>query len=53
MRRSDCPTGKVAYQSKAAASFFAVTDGLRPYICPLCRRWHLTSDRVRHPRPVR
>jgi uncharacterized C2H2 Zn-finger protein len=38
--------GKRRYQSAEAARFFATTDGLRPYRCPRCGGFHLTSKRV-------
>lgn len=46
-------TGKVRYETSQAAGFFGVTDGLRVYCCPVCHGWHLTSLRVRRPKPVR
>mgnify|MGYP001163330517 CR=1 FL=1 len=36
-------TSKKRYTSEKAANFFASADGLRPYPCPHCKGWHLTS----------
>jgi hypothetical protein len=38
--------GKRRYETAQAARFFATTDGLRPYRCPVCGAYHLTSKRV-------
>lgn len=41
-----CPTGKVTFQSKSeAAKVQRGRDGfvLRPYLCPVCYRWHNTK----------
>lgn len=38
---------KIPYESGVAADFFAMADGLRSYLCPVCRKFHLTSNRVR------
>ena len=35
---------KKSYDSLPAAIFFAQADGLAPYKCPVCRKWHLTSS---------
>ena len=37
---------KRRYETAAAARFFAGADGLRPYRCPECGGYHLTSKRV-------
>ena len=45
-----CPSGKVSYDSRAEASQRAararrrVGKVLRAYLCPLCVRFHLTSQ---------
>lgn len=36
---------KVQYSSPEAAKFFASSDGLYPYKCPICRLFHLTSQK--------
>ena len=46
-------TSKRRYETRTAAQFFAVADGLRAYRCPNCGGWHLTSRRVERKRPVR
>jgi hypothetical protein len=46
-------TDKKRYESRQAAWFFALTDGLRSYRCPLCGGWHLTSSNVRRGRPMK
>ena len=44
---------KKRYETRKAALFFAGTDGLRAYRCPVCAGWHLTSKAVRRGSPVR
>lgn len=46
-------TDKRRYDSRSAAMFFARTDGLRPYKCPHCPGWHLTSKVQDHRKRVR
>jgi hypothetical protein len=50
-----CVCGKVRYATRAAARgrvprHHRPEERLRPYWCPLCEGWHLTSKR---PRPKR
>ena len=45
-RRKRCPTGKAWFRDRIAAQMFSFDKGgsLRPYNCPHCRRWHVTSQ---------
>lgn len=44
-----CPTGKAWFRDRIAAQMFSFDKGgtLRPYNCPHCRRWHVTSQAPR------
>lgn len=37
---------KRTYNTRMAAIFFAEADGLRAYRCPVCNKWHLTSQQI-------
>jgi len=39
----ECITGKAGYDTWEAAAFFGRADGLRPYPCNHCDRYHLSS----------
>ena len=42
-QRAACPSGKVPYETREGAIWFARTEGMRAYRCPTCGKWHLTS----------
>lgn len=53
--KGGCPCGKVRYRDRIAAQLALATIGRvdssrrpkserRPYRCPLCKGWHLTSE---------
>ena len=44
--KSKMCTGKKSYESKGAAEFFADTYMQRPYQCPYCNKWHLSTKEV-------
>lgn len=43
-RYTDCPMGKVGYETSQGAEFFAEADGMRAYKCNFCEYYHLTSQ---------
>jgi hypothetical protein len=44
-----CPSGKVALNQEAASAE-GRRLGLRAYLCPRCRLWHLSSKQKLRPR---
>jgi hypothetical protein len=43
-------SNKRRYESSQAARFFGDVRGQRPYRCPVCGGWHLTTLKVKRRR---